>query len=127
MKVQELRIGNYVDVEGKFERVSDLVRYKNEIWTILKGSENWSRLANECKPISLTVDTLTDGGYFTDQTYCEIFALRDTVIFRIFFGTGNVEYEPCIGTKVTIENINYVHQLQNLYFALTGEELDIEL
>lgn len=37
--------------------------------------------------------------------------------FTIEDGDGNFNYPPC----------KYVHQLQNLYFALTGEELEVKL
>jgi hypothetical protein len=33
----------------------------------------------------------------------------------------------CEGFKVLTEKIKYLHQLQNLYFALTNEELEINL
>jgi hypothetical protein len=29
-------------------------------------------------------------------------------------------------TSMGLRNVKYVHQLQNLYFALTGEELEIK-
>jgi hypothetical protein len=142
MKVQELRIGNYIDVEGKFERVSDLVRYKNEIWAIPKSFENWSRLANECKPIPLTKRIMIKCG-FTNTGWLPIKPKtrslmkdgRPIICYgreggfglgaedNFFFVPGHND-EPFYGHPV---DLMYVHQLQNLYFALTGEELDIEL
>jgi hypothetical protein len=35
------------------------------------------------------------------------------------YGSSDIELYPC--------NIYYLHQLQNLYFALTNEELEINL
>lgn len=39
----------------------------------------------------------------------------------------NVWYKEGYGTHQAIAELKYVHQLQNLYFTLTGEELEISL
>jgi hypothetical protein len=43
----------------------------------------------------------------------------------LFFSTSNLEGFHLVNFDDMI-NIRYVHQLQNLYFALTGEELTIK-
>lgn len=49
-----------------------------------------------------------------------------------FFGISDDLYEVCLwndGEQIGYknENIKYIHQLQNLYFALTNEELTVNL
>ena len=59
---------------------------------------------------------------------------KDTVHGWLAFGTDNLylvgdESEMYFGynnNELELPKIKYVHQLQNLYFALTGEELKIK-
>ena len=106
MKANELRIGNIVYLVDK-----------EKIWEILDGHE-----IDECdenplvQPIPLTEEWLLKFGFISNP-------------YEDRYEKGSIHIE-CLKTKgetyLWIENmphIKYVHQLQNLYFALTGEEL----
>ena len=107
MKANELRIGNYVyDTLGKVNKI-DL----EAITYIVKEPHN------QVKPIPLIEEWLLKFGFEIGynqkkmlDVYCKDFGL---LIERS--NSNNFYYK-----KV---NIHSVHQLQNLYFALTGIEL----
>jgi hypothetical protein len=103
MKAQELRIGNYLkkDVVVKIDARSIF-----DIWEETK----------EYQPILLTEEWLLRFG-FVSNPYQDRYENKSI----------HVQCNKTRGvTELWIENmphIKYVHQLQNLYFALTGEEL----
>ncbi len=103
MKAQELRIGNYLkkDVVVKID-----ARRIFDIWEETK----------EYQPILLTEEWLLRFG-FVSNPYQDRYENKSI----------HVQCNKTRGvTELWIENmphIKYVHQLQNLYFALTGEEL----
>jgi hypothetical protein len=103
MKAQELRIGNYLkkDVVVKID-----ARRIFDIWEETK----------EYQPILLTEEWLLRFG-FVSNPYQDRYENKSI----------HVQCNKTRGvTELWIENmphIKYVHQIQNLYFALTGEEL----
>ena len=123
MRAEELRIGNYVDLELtdgiesvevtsiSCERI--LFRYnKNQ-----ERNEDTVFKAIYCniRPIPLTEDWLLKFGFkrFTGWDDMEYFVFGNVHIYTNLKG---YEFEDFY--------IKYVHQLQNLYHALTGEELN---
>lgn len=71
---------------------------------------------NELEPIPLTEEWLLKFGFKIERQYeCDFASIG---VFTISFGE-NFFYE--------YTNLKYVHQLQNLYFALTNEELTLKL
>lgn len=126
MKASELRIGNLVKGNTGTETIRMIlghVGYKNdpsihEIYKHLIGVEENGNQYNlaEIEPIPLTEEWLTRFGFWTVKGW-------DGYEGFIKYG---VELES--NTNVPFRNyldneVKHVHQLQNLYFALTGEEL----
>ena len=124
MKATELRIGNLVERNGEIHEVSSI------------HSDNTIRLFNkdkiasfgcfslkEINPITITEEWLLKLGldYTSEKDYYYI----TFTIKGLFFSTSNLEGFHLVNFDDMI-NIRYVHQLQNLYFALTGEELTIK-
>mgnify|MGYP001614383636 CR=1 FL=1 len=111
MKSTELRIGNIV--------YRNDIR-KNEIYTIFSGGELDS--SGIFTPVRLTDEWIKKLGYEKDGA--EMFAV---------YGKENSQnIVKCDDGYYFIDNeqggindipMKYVHQLQNLYFALKGEEL----
>jgi hypothetical protein len=114
MKASELRIGNWLlftdwPAQG-FRQMTG-----NDIGVCEKDPK-W--LDYFFKPIPLTEEWLLKFG-FDKGSY---FFSKDG--FEFYLNDGeNGNWYPLVGGSVKIE---YVHQLQNLYFALTGEELTIQ-
>lgn len=115
MKAQELRVGNYVQLEDKFIEI-DIESFSNKNIMDLPLTE-W------CQPILLTEDWLLKFGFyivnpsFSNKIYYN--KIRPELEIRL---SGN-EYNLGIESE-WLKEIKYVHELQNLYFVLTGEELN---
>jgi hypothetical protein len=116
MKVSDLRIGNYCVGYS----------FKVEVWTLLhfKQCEDGSE---EVTPIPLTEEWLVKLGVddknkdqLFDINYCTYHKGTNTFNYIIGYYFNNEDYVDYV-TK----EIQYVHQLQNLYFALTNTELTI--
>ena len=113
MKATELRIGNYVNYIFKTLSI-DAPEYK-----IKNGADIQLHQSNNLyKPIPLTEQWLKDFGFI--KNFVENDEGRyDDYEFNEFHIHG-------LGDDIFIfltRRIKYVHRLQNLYFALTGEEL----
>jgi hypothetical protein len=117
MKANELRVGNYV--KGIGHNISWLVE---GIETDYIHSSNAWRLLSSFEPIPLNTNWLLKLG-FKYNNYEELYQkdifdidIIDDVYCHFYMNEYGDWYR----------NIKYVHQLQNLYFALTGEELTIK-
>ena len=110
---QELRIGNYY--QGASRGNIEIVTWK----TLRDLSEGKLNLL----PITLTEEILLNFGFY--EIYKSEFSIRygienfDEIEFKWNKTFGwNFYYKT-----FCIEGIKYVHQLQNLFFSLTGKEL----
>ena len=128
MKANELRIGNWVkhpaavwshrtEVQG-YGYVE--FQWKEHDWA---GIAECTINLEDVKPIPLTEEWLVKFGFDFDG-YCsywksEIELTKDTMDEH-FQSFNNV------GSGLCQKEIKYVNQLQNLYFAITGEELTIK-
>jgi hypothetical protein len=117
MKASELRIGNLItDIDG------DVFNIKQE---------NLCDFANgfiNVEPIPLTEEWLLKFGFTRHHAdYSNGVIYIKNVPDNNEFEWG--AYPNELGSGIQIKNrklLKYVHQLQNLYFALTGEELTIK-
>ena len=107
MEEKELRIGNYVNIEDTILRI-DLQElfYNSSIIT----------------PVLLTEEWLLKLGF--DLINNEYHQSRNHEL-KLHWTVNKNKMIPEFNEKrfVTGYDFKYVHQLQNLYFALTGEEL----
>jgi hypothetical protein len=103
MKASELRIGNLV-----YNKEENIVYVNtNHLTLLLYGIED------EFNPIPLTEEWLIKLGAKKDKIDNTYYLSELEIMLPNFF-----RYKTSI-----ISRIDYVHQLQNLYFVLTGEEL----
>lgn len=138
MTAEELRIGNHILLSAfvdKYDLLFDSTFRETELTGFILGKllsykpgrdfENIETI----KPIPLTEEWLLKLG----------FEKRIVNHFNIHLGNGKYfgieHYTPdgfeylrwvLVGYEQTENIIRYVHQLQNLYFALTGTELTIK-
>jgi hypothetical protein len=121
MNFKELRIGNWVAIEPGWFKQWDLQDY-NDYGKDL-GDGEWSN--DKVEPITLTPEILEKAGFkFYEKS--EMYEKDDFMDLHILYDNAGYcikDYELNIWSP----NILYLHQLQNLYFALTGEELEINL
>ena len=126
MKISELRIGNWVtDGFGNCVEVTGII-----------SENNTSGYKTETlKPIPLTAELLVKFGAKIVQSRA-IFILDGLhrTMEIVFYGPNiyaELYESPELSSDelkhFTIGGIKYLHQLQNLYFALTGEELEVRL
>ena len=124
MDSRELRIGNLIDYTGnyRFNGVFDneFARYMFDI------RDEWDLI----KPIPLTEEWLLKLGFeyeFDDDRFVFDTNIPSGLSMIYFIENGIIFYfnndiKEWIEIPIIIK---YVHQLQNLYFAIKGEELTI--
>lgn len=120
MKTEELRIGNWLCINGENRQVHSLAT--NEIDAI--GYKN-ARCEWTFEPIPLTEQWLKDFGFKKTRLDGYLIPLSrkgHEFTYSLYWDkgtvyTGDSAHYGCFQFK-------YVHQLQNLYFALTGKELE---
>ena len=117
---QLLRIGNYIEYNGEIIK--------------LDGSLLCCYIQNELEfplnPIPLTEEILLKFGFEKDENeifhidlfthYLELMYSMDCY-YPIYIEKAQMSSEN--EQRIGLNNLEFVHQLQNLYFALTGEEL----
>lgn len=129
MEARELRIGNYIsDIHASekfFSEVKQITPYR-----VFYGGFHSHPLG--LKPIPLTEQWLIDLGLKKDSVSVHIYTIKlkdgyfiqyNLIEKSVFLGG----YDSCVDTQgFLIESVNYVHELQNLYFALKKQELTLK-
>lgn len=112
MNVRELRIGNLI-MTSKPEQVCDVMC---DSVSTMSGTYT----LDEIEPIPLTEEWLLSFGFQKDKdgvcTKLGVLFWLESGRLQIADGYTSLINCPCA----------YVHQLQNLYFALTGNELELK-
>lgn len=124
IQANELRIGNWVDhyfSDDSDETVTD------RMYEQIEASDlDDSDYLKDCQPIPITIDMLLKKMGFAHQ--------GNRISLLIFEGYVSIvhlfnRFPLCLevdNSRMPLHDIKYVHQLQNLYSALTGEELIID-
>jgi hypothetical protein len=131
MQPNELRIGNWIRLKnaGGYSPYAKLCSTGNNIIHVevdteaVKGTYTSTEFAN-LEPIPLTTELLENIGFKHGEYPIE----GREVYFKSYNEGVKVVVEPASDPyyKTDIgKPLVYLHQLQNLYFALTGEELPI--
>jgi hypothetical protein len=128
MKAEELRLGNLVSNMNP--------RHNDSVLTIESIGDNHEvnvfyrkYLLSELEPIPLTEEWLLKFGF--DKVGIALTSIAIAPLnLPCTFNLPNTPFSFCQGKLILTTgtgdfcvNIEYVHQLQNLYFVLTGEEL----
>lgn len=128
MEVQELRIGNLVNHEQTTHVIKSIGGSRvSSVW--IRGTDNdvYNSSIKHIKPIPLTEEWLVSFGFrrkekiVNEDVYVKgslgIFPDYNIVVYYV---------ETCKDGSHTIPiTLKYVHQLQNLFFCLCGEELTL--
>ena len=129
MKVNELRIGNYIELDGKVESIWEIsMDYQDEGFPLFSAGTTSLVEFRECrhKPMPLTEEWLEKFGFYETSRYGKYleFNINQEQSLRLpICKHSERDFWYVLRGSVKIQ---YVHQLQNLYFALTGEELTIK-
>jgi hypothetical protein len=121
MKAEELRIGNFVEYDKKICFIAEIL--KDDVVRLYDGY-GFDKITKLIEPILLTEEWLVNLGFKQDEE----------LDYRWY-----IEWCGCVVLKYDLDDYcikvsdswefgkrEFVHQLQNLYHALTGEELTIK-
>ena len=111
IQANELRIGNLVLRYDCVHKVT---------WI------DFTHTGSTLMPIPFTTEILDKAGFKKLYTSIYLYNEKLNLSSLQYDDEKNCVYLEFEGQKCSIE-LNYVHQLQNLYFTLTGEELEINL
>ena len=123
MKASELRIGNYVSIiskEPEYLKIEGTKIYddqSDEDCVRLESFDYWTDV-EDIEPIPLTEDWLLKFGFEYDQLCWNLDS-------KISWGNGVFKFSQEQRGSTIFLHCQYVHQLQNLFFYLTWEELPI--
>jgi hypothetical protein len=139
MKPTELRIGNLVMYNGKVVKVEQITKHKIGYHT--KPNEtrmNYARLC-EIEPIPITEELLLKigfkkdrNGYFNYEEYDDELSIRFSENYT-FIEYANLCFNPedvtetNYGSSLEFPNTLHLHTLQNIWYLLTGKELEIKV
>lgn len=107
MKASDLRTGNYYSQFGYIKMAT---------WPVIRDLVVATEEQLWCKPIPLTEEWLLK--FIWQLESKNKFHINSYFSLDVY---GHLYYQ----NDYTGLNINYVHQLQNLYYALTGQELTL--
>lgn len=131
LKATEIRIGNITNFGRVYEITESCFYVKNS-----KG-ESFKSAWADIQPVNLTEEWLLKFGFLAMQFDNEddwFVKGSGRKVFKISTANGEKEcdiwiplYQSGIGKDFAyLTDIEYVHQIQNLYFNLIGEELECQ-
>ena len=133
MKAKDLRIGNYM--HAVHENFSEVVEVLDISEDEINHSAGWDGVINyDLEYIPLTEEWLERLGFIRPEKFWgdewrkDIYWLNADIFNEIKVGGNTVVYQLGIGMskpRWQRTQLKYVHQLQNLYYALAEEELTI--
>lgn len=144
MKIEDLRIGNLVSVnnkqfhpnlKGAILRVTGLhERSRNGVVETSVNleceRETYSQFMEYIKPVALTEQWLLDLGFnqiIEKQWYLHFHDVCLTLYEDSEQYMVQIHDMEIDESSIFLKSIQYVHQLQNIFFILSGKEIDIKL
>lgn len=122
MNANELRIGNLVYFLGNVHEIEGLSkRLRPDVGHFLLSNIEHAQKGFHLKPIHLSEEWLVKFGFKKDISDAYVLNFK---LFDIIHKYNDFYWWDGIDWNCTLE-LKYVHQMQNLYFALTGKELTI--
>jgi len=129
MKASELRVGNYV--QTNYEGILQVVNVNSAGLEYIDAHKpNFSAIGrfelSSVSGIPLTEEILLKCGFVEKKKWF----YKEKFLLGYMTTDENLQAEWKFGGVEgtwNLLNLKYLHQLQNLYFALTGEELEINL
>lgn len=129
MTLTELRVGNLVGYQDEdYNNNPNEIDFINPVleitdrFVIINSTARVQLILGELIPIPLTEEWLLKFGLRRDQ---EVWTLIETA-WGIFIERDENDWSITVNKEYQIASIKFVHQLQNLYFALTGNELELK-
>ncbi len=133
MIAAELRLGNWVNtiVSDKPSIVTFIKsqKVKDGYYQSIELNEEEIYIPQHICGIPLTADILERAGFVNKTIYTQVGGGWTAPQHAFFFEDGDGYWPKTedAGRIISCIELKYLHQLQNLYFALCGEELTINL
>ena len=125
MNAQELRIGNLVERDGNILEVVRIAKDNIINYDLILQSKGMHVNSGNVIPIPLTEEWLVKFGFYYSDDENEFLELQLMHKTKLYADNSNEFSTVVLKIKENEIEIEYVHQLQNLYFALTGKELTL--
>lgn len=123
IKYSELRPGNLIKTPDGIQSVTGIMRGK-QVVVIYWGYEKHCA-SHLCQPIPISEEWLIKLGFAKSKSPFSDGIYEGPIIdHRVEYNSGTYMY--CLWSD-HLKDVMYVHEFQNLYHALTGEELKITL
>ena len=144
MKVQELRIENYVKYNGSIVSVYAISNptpnkdkhFDNKARVTLWCNGLIDATIDEIEPILITEELLLKNGFeLTDKPIVKTdLRLQPHFVYRKTVDNVTIDVDPVQvfihqkrGTMLNIQGLKHLHQLQNAFYLATSTELSIKL
>jgi hypothetical protein len=119
MKATDLRLGNLIKKNNKIYEISSLFFVDLYDGTIRENYNN----SYVIEPIQLTEEWLLKFGFEKTMSWTYVKDLVGNL--QLVYYLGEKGWSIGFNSYSDFSNLKYVHQIQNLYFALTGKELTL--
>lgn len=138
MKANELRLGNWIKYKNSYAKVENMssrfimdtsdyvgVRYTGGWYTMC--------VSTAFKPIELTEEVLLKIGFSKYNDVINIYSFENESVIVIYapdlklLRIEDIKSDILIDRNVRLNNVEYLHQLQNVYYLLIGKELEVSL
>jgi hypothetical protein len=120
VKSGELRVGNWVqDEHNHIQYVYRIWQNGVELSDDATGSGDLDYEDKELFGIPLSIEMLKKNGYKNTEGWADdLYSIKHYTVMARFnkFQINGIRYD-----------VKYVHQLQNIHFILTGEELQVDI
>ena len=123
MEAKELRIGNWITYCGKDIQICGVSDDPSILFNI-DGRVYPCTKFDELFPVNLTAEWLVRFGAEGPDNETYSIMIDDYTLSRIIYYNGKAIFSVR-GEEIGSE-LNFVHELQNLYFVLSGNELSYE-
>jgi hypothetical protein len=120
MNANELRIGNKIlfAEDGTEFTVTDIL---GNGFNVKNEEENTWIEADQFEGVTLTEEWLLSFGFYKTMSWTYAIELEGNL--KLVYYLGEKGWSIGFKSYSDFTNLKYVHQLQNLYFALMGKEL----
>ena len=123
MLATELRIGNILTTGNYEVKVIEIHHLGVQVSDLEETQDTWEPYVDRIKPMPLTEEWLLKFGFEKNEN--GLFKLFNESEVPILLNE-DLNGWTCDGINFSVNGTQYIHQLQNLYFALTGEELTLK-
>jgi hypothetical protein len=127
IKANELRIGNYAIYRSNEDHIVHITTIggktcQNQFFVNLDKAGNRHIPDEQLTPIPLTPEILGKCG-FAFTPHLSYKGIRLSLVFSSWTPQNGLQLGSPFGTTI----IKSIHQLQNWFYAVTGEELEVKL